>query len=337
MAINPTIIRTRPKLSDYLFDQDKTKFKLNKKSSRPWIINNEKDKSKMKNVLDDNLVTDFENIVSIHRGADSSTFLEKESNKEKRSGINNYPKISQESVNNSVSCCDIEKTKGNGNGDRNNLKSSHFMRKDGQLDNVNMNQHSKYIKQSPKSQRKYQKSLKARDQTKVYAQEEDTEEDRMKQQLLERDIELEYQQQVNKMFNNQQSAHLLTQMNQTSQTQTVHQNMNQAVYPPLYLQGPHGLYYVLVPPPNNYISPPPDRYIAEYPGSIGDMSDNESSDDCESLGDSFDTDFKEVDNLKKYEFMNNFEEVNNDETADIDFEMQSDEQLTRLVLSIIDE
>jgi len=329
MAINPTIIRTRPKLSDYLFDQDKTKFKLNKKSSRPWIINNEKDKSKMKNVLDDNLVTDFENIVSIHRGADPSTFLEKESNKEKRTGLENYPKISQENVNKSVTCCDTEKTKEIGNVDRNNLKSSHFRRKHGQLDNVNMNQHYKYIKQSPKSQRKYQKSLKASLQTKVYVQEEDTEEDRMKKQLLERDIELEYQQQVNKMFNNQQTAHLLTQMNQTSHTQTIHQNRNQTVYPPLYLQGPHGLYYVLV--------PPPDNYIAEYPGSVGDLSDNESSDDCESLGDRSDSDFKKVDNLKKYEFINNFDEVINDETADIDFEMQSDEQLTRLVLSIIDE
>jgi len=44
-----------------------------------------------------------------------------------------------------------------------------------------------------------------------------------------------------------------------------------------------------------------------------------------------------ADNFTKYDFKNHFEDINKDETADIDFEMQSDEQLTRLVLSIIDE
>merc|ERR1711892_153940 len=76
MAVAPTILRTKPKLSDYLFEQDKTKFKLPKKSSRPWVINNASDKDKFKEVLDDNLVTDFENIVSIHRGTDPVLFLE---------------------------------------------------------------------------------------------------------------------------------------------------------------------------------------------------------------------------------------------------------------------
>merc|ERR1711915_422609 len=81
MAVNPTIVRTKPKLSDYLFDQDKSKFKLNKKSSRPWIINNANDQNKMKSVLENNLVTDFENIVSIHRGANHNLSVENEDRK----------------------------------------------------------------------------------------------------------------------------------------------------------------------------------------------------------------------------------------------------------------
>merc|ERR1712176_57196 len=130
------------------------------------------------------------------------------------------------------------------------------------------------------------------------------------------------------------TAHLLNHINQAGQNQALLQNQNHLAYPPLYLQGPHGMYYVLVPPPN--------RYIADYPGSVGDLSDNESSDDCESLGDRSDTDItmtemqdnfftenlNNADNFTKYDFKNNFEDINKDETADNNFEMQSDEQLT---------
>jgi len=196
MAINPTIIRTKPKLSDYLFDQDKTKFKLNKKSSRPWIINNEKDKSKMKNVLDDNLVTDFENIVSIHRGADPNMFLDKEGGKEKGSGLENYLSTPQANVNKRVTSCENKFLSRNKHFDKTKAKSSQYVRKHDQIDSINTQFHSKNVGHSPNSQRKYQNSLKTRHVTQVYDQEEDTEEDRLKQQLLERDIELEYQQQV---------------------------------------------------------------------------------------------------------------------------------------------
>ena len=107
MAVAPTIVRTKPKLSDYLFEQDKTKFKLPKKSSRPWVINNANDKSKLKNVLEDNLVTDFENIVSIHRGADPSMILGNSSASKKGSGneSTDYLNCAQGNINNSVRSC----------------------------------------------------------------------------------------------------------------------------------------------------------------------------------------------------------------------------------------
>lgn len=330
MAVNPTIVRTKPKLSDYLFDQDKTKFKLNKKASRPWIINNANDKHKMKNVLDDNLVTDFENIVSIHRGADPNLFLGKEKRKEKGPGQTNHLSYDQGNINKTQKENENETMH---NKFHKNTKASQFGRKLERVDNMNTSRHhSRNSKHSPQSQRKYQNSTKSRNEIEI-EQEEDTEEDRLKKQLLERDIELEYQQQVNKMFNNQQSAHMFHQMNQICGNREFHQNQNHFGYPPLYLQGPQGLYYILV--------PPPDNYIADYPGSVGDLSDNDSVDECESITESdmsCDKENSEGECLTQYQLRESFANVHHEEDEEyIDYEMQNDEQLTRLVLSIIDE
>merc|ERR1712228_443457 len=132
---------------------------------------------------------------------------------------------------------------------------------------------------------------------------------------------------------NQQSAHMLHQMNQMCGNIEFHQNQNHFGYPPFYLQGPQGLYYILV--------PPPDNYNADYPGSVRDLSDNDSVDECESLTESdisCEKEISEGESLTQYQLRDSFANVHHEEDEEyIDYEMQNDEQLTRLVLSIIDE
>merc|ERR1712045_673823 len=48
---NPTILRTRHKFGDYLSQPDIAKFELPKKMSRPWIVNNAYEEEKLKELI----------------------------------------------------------------------------------------------------------------------------------------------------------------------------------------------------------------------------------------------------------------------------------------------
>merc|ERR1712121_545274 len=48
---NPTILRTRHKFGDYLSQPDIAKFELPKKMSRPWIVNNAHEEEKLKKLI----------------------------------------------------------------------------------------------------------------------------------------------------------------------------------------------------------------------------------------------------------------------------------------------
>jgi len=343
MAVAPTILRTKPKLSDYLFEQDKTKFKLPKKSSRPWVINNASDKNKFKEVLDDNLVTDFENIVSIHRGTDPVLFLET------RKGWGNestdYLNCAQGNSVDTVTFGETDMANTNGTYREQHLKQSFC-----KLDNLDVRPQSTEF--NKKNNRKGSNYLKIKQtnprrtfEMKHIEEEEESEEDRLKRHLLERDIELEYQQQVNKMFNNQQSAHLLHQVDQGNQNRQFYQQQNQCYFPPLYLQGPQGLYCVYVPPPES------DSYVPEYPGSTGDLSESEGSDDGESLQDMSVEPMRNIqdfdwlkgskikEDLSKMKLKNHYDkmyDISEDVSEEV-YSTKNDEELTNLVLSIISE
>ena len=125
------------------------------------------------------------------------------------------------------------------------------------------------------------------------------------------------------MFNNQQSAHLLCQENQGNK-HFFYQELSQYVYPPLYLQGPGGLYYVSVPLPESFVS--------KYPGSTGDPSESEGSDDGESLSD-MSEDLCKYDFSDLHEMTDDMSEVVSEE----EYSTPNDEELTNLVLSIINE
>merc|ERR1712038_47145 len=49
--VSPTILRTRHKFGDYLSQPDIAKFELPKKMSRPWIVNNVYEQEKLKELL----------------------------------------------------------------------------------------------------------------------------------------------------------------------------------------------------------------------------------------------------------------------------------------------
>ena len=125
------------------------------------------------------------------------------------------------------------------------------------------------------------------------------------------------------MFNNQQSAHLLCQENQGNK-HFFYQELSQYVYPPLYLQGPGGLYYVSV--------PLPESYLTEHPGSTGDLSESEGSDDGESLPDM-------SEDLGNYDFSNIHEMIDDmsEDFSEEEYSTPNDEDLTNIVLSIKNE
>jgi len=344
MSVAPTIVRTKPKLSDYLFEQDKTKFKLPKKSSRPWVINNANDKNKLKEVLNDNLVTDFENIVSIHRGADPGIFLDKSTETSKGLGneSTHYLNGAQGNSENTVTSDTNDMSNANKTYIKQTLKHSISKLDNYAESNINVGFNKNSNTNGLNYQTKQLENVSKRFEMQ-HIEEEESEQDRFKRQLLERDIELEYQQQVNKMFNNQQSAHRLHQVDQGSQIMQFYQHQNQCFYPPLYLQGPQGLYCVFV--------PPPESSFPEYPGSTGDMSETEGSEDGESLQDVseepmrhlYDSDWSNVsrieEDLSKLNLKNHYEkmyDISEDVSEEV-YSTKNDEELTNLVLSIIDE
>jgi len=323
MTVAPTIVRTRPKLSDYLFAQDKTKFKLPKSSSRPWVINNASDKNKLQGVIDENLVTDFENILSIHRGADPDTSLEsfRENSKYQESLLKKKASKTKSNVKNmseTPPSCKEQKA----------VSHTHVITGHSE---ISTNVKSRKTK-------KCQSLNKSKLSNQHIDQEEETEEDRSKRLLLERDIELEYQQQVNKMFNNQESSFILNQRISVNSEMPVQYDVNPYMYPPLYLQGPHGMYYITV--------PPPQIYNPAFPGSSGCPSDNECSDDGgstdgvseELLHNVCDLDISEkptiqILNPKQYDGEYDIsEDVSREE-----YSSKNDVELTNLVLSIIDD
>merc|ERR1712243_146116 len=75
MTIQPTILRTQGRLSDFMAEGDRKKMKIKGKTSRPWVINNAKDMQKYGHVLKTNVKTDFNDILRIHHGEDIKTVL----------------------------------------------------------------------------------------------------------------------------------------------------------------------------------------------------------------------------------------------------------------------
>jgi len=318
-------------LSDYLVQQDKAKFKLNKKSSRPWIINNPMEKNKFKEVMETNLVTDFETVLNLHNSGSSNYNPKKSLTSDQRSSQNFHSMESPIENNhshvyqNSIPDKNIKVQKRS-----NNFKetfrpsvppaqtANQFRAKEA----FNNQKETTFVRQkwrSPNSSRKYTKANMVEKRNVLGKhdsfEEEDTLEDRERQERFARDLEMEQQEQVNRMFNNTHIAN-----NQPQQPfYCLPPNSVDTIEPPLYIQGPNGMFYVLVPPP------PPIS-----PGSVGESSENEGSEDGDSIQDV--TEDLILDN-HVLDWSSGLERKN----VETEHALEDDEELNRLVLSIIDD
>jgi len=282
MSAAPTILRTKSKLSDYLEIQDKTRFKVSKKSSRPWIINTASEQNRLKDVIEEKLVTDFETLVTLNKNGNQNVISVKSEDNghgyctnlnSNKYDLDNNRHYQQQDERMDLNFNDEEYK-------RNQNMSPCPSQTSWTSDKVSNEQHSfvKSKRRSPNSQRKFTKQYKKNvTKNNLVPEDDETDEDREKQQRLARDLEMEYQEQVNRMFNNRQAANFLhhqPQYNQLNYCQDLHDGNP---FPPLYIMGPQGLYYVMVPPPP---SASPDTL-----GSVGELSETEGSEDSDSIKD----------------------------------------------------
>lgn len=330
MTAAPTILRTKHMLSDYLVQQDKAKFKLNKKSSRPWIINNPTEKNKFKEVIETNLATDFETILSLHNSSSSNFIPKKSSASDQRLQQNLHSKDSP--MENNKPCVHQNDISNNNNFNVQTRSSKENVRPyissypTSTTKKAFPNQEAPaFVRpkwKSPNSNRKFYKGNMVEENNALGRHhifgEEDTLEDRERQERFARDLEMEQQEQVNRMFNNTQAASIPPK----HPLYCPPPNSAYTTEPPLYIQGPHGMFYVLVPPPPP-ISP-------DTSGSVGESSENEGSEDGDSIQDV--SEELILDN-HVLDWSSGLERQN----VEKEHSLEDDEELNNLVLSIIDD
>jgi len=333
----PTILRTQHKLGDYLFEPDLAKFKLPKKSSRPWIINNSSEQSKVKFQFSKN-VNETEIINPAHNNTNeriiNKTHLENMNDNEMTKLIltsnpdkNDNAKFS---LNQNIAKSPKLRSKTNTKhvkvkGQHNKLNSLH-------------NKNAFHSESQPQNKNKELPATVRTDQM-----EQDTELDIIKAQNLQRDLELEleYQNQINQMYNSPHYMELYYQPLQYQpalhhpcpEPQALHHH--DPVFPRGMVQQPP-MYYIAMPLPLDRSSP-----MAMTPDSGSDYS-SEDSGSCYELNVSSECSDDEVfeTHVQHAAFNSDFTKARNHTSgkeADYEVPIEMDEELNMLVLSIIDE
>jgi len=310
----PTILRTEHKFGDYLSQPDLARFELPRKMSRPWIVNKTYETEKMEHIRGTEDSGDKKNV--FHKI--------KQSKNEKRKMVGGNKKYVR-NINDIIASDHDNVTAVNTNITTTTntpvLADNH---------SITWNTHHQ-TKFSPKKAKMNTHDAidtlqSASNETKeTNSQENDDEMDERKKSL-ERDIELEQQQLMNRMYNN---------------PSTFDSSFVSVGLMPVMVHNPAGGYYIvhlpLQSPPAQF---PPDSIYStssSYPVSHsytsssisssdeGFVDDNESNDDAVSLVEAFD---------EKLEIS----EEESDEDEELNrLDIEKDEELNRLVLSIIDD
>jgi len=330
----PTILRTQHKLGDYLFEPDLEKFNLQKKSSRPWIINNVQDLNKLKDQL--NSVKDVpqtENIkTNLNMGLESSNKCplltsDELSNRNEQTCQNDNENIKQNrEINDNAKFSANHKTtkspKMKSKSKTKSLKNKALQHQSNNLQNKNAFSCESPLQNQDKEQPTNMNT------------EQESEMNGMNAQI---DLEIDYQNQINMIYNN---PHYLEQYTQPLQYQPEFHH----IYPDYPLVG-QVLYHnpcftpQMVPLPPMYFVPmlvpceaPSPMLMTPDTGS--DYSSEDGS--CYELNVSSDSSDDEVfDTSVQHEaFISNHTGV---EEPDYEVPIEMDEELNLLVLSIIDD
>jgi len=342
----PTILRTQHKLGDYLFEPDLAKLKLPKKSSRPWIINNTSEQSKVKDQIQSSKdLNEIEIIKPSLKNIRKSPSPANENimNKNHRKNLNDIEN-GQLILTNNPDTIDNAKFSLNPKISkspklRSKMNTKHMKAK-GQHNKCN-NLHNKNALHSESHPLNKNKELPARVQT--GQMEQDTELDIIKAQNLQRDLdlELEYQNQINQMYN---SPHYMELYYKPLQYQPAFHHHysepptnlhNDPFFQRNMVQQPP-MYYIAVPLPSEGPSP-----MTMTPDTGSDYS-SEDSGSCYELNVSSDCSDDEVFeiNVLPEAFTSNYTVTSNytcGKESDYEVPIEMDEELNMLVLSIIDD
>jgi len=339
----PSIVRTQHKLGDYLFEPDLAKFNLPKKSSRPWIINNAFDQNKdqvkpLKNVTGMEKVNNSINVtVKCSRTSPSPTNEEISNTKflEYTRGVNDNQKSLNTSniIDNERFCSTRKSFKSPKVKSKMNTKHPKNKGHLNQLYNKNTTQ----SESQPQNKNKEGSARMAMDTA------QDTQTERVNFQKIQQDKELEYQNQINQMYNDPQYMDQLEQYYQPVQPQpafhhTYHEN---PMAGQILFQDPMFSNHVVQQPPMYFIAMPPPLEDPTPMTMTPDTGSDYSSEDgsCYELNVSSDSSDDEVfeTNLHPTAFTDNFTGVPKYKEPDYEIPIEMDEELNMLVLSIIDD
>jgi len=303
-AVAPSIVRTTNKLGDYLSQPDLAKFELPKKMSRPWIVNNAYEQEKLKEMMETQQPVEKHKVVMQIR------------DKKKVVGIN---KKNVKNIN-EIIAKDCKSTLGGNTGT--NLNNSRNMNKRVQPKKAGKPQHDATPRSNVVG-------------APIASRQEDDETMDEKRKNLARDIELEQQQLMNRLYNSPEAF----------STSSSPPPFLPGQMMPVMVANPAGGYYIvhlpLQPLPasllpfkssstSSSLSPP-----SSEDGSVaGDESDTlESSDDTDDSLESLVDTLKHKLDISSSSLSSSASEAESDEG----YRLEEDEELNRLVLSIIDD
>jgi len=166
---NPTILRTRHKFGDYLSQPDIAKFELPKKMSRPWIVNNAYEEEKLKELI----------VTEAPVEASEVMLQIKESKAERRKHVG-YNKKQVRNINEII-------------------EKDHKTVKDGKK-RVSTEEEAKKRKSKRREERTQGDAIHAPNNV-VAANHLSAKEDDQKKPEVDKDIEMEQQQMMNRVFN----------------------------------------------------------------------------------------------------------------------------------------
>jgi len=304
----PTILRTENKLGDYLSKPDLAKFKLPNKMSRPWIVNTGIELDKIKtSVNTDN---------SVDKADVFRKIKEKKNEKRKFGGgnrkfVRNIHEIIADDNSNTNTVTDTTTTNTNSTAAGGNWNK---------YNNMNYSQKKSNVVQHDAMNETDMAPVEINHNN---CQDNDAEMEE-KQRNLARDIELEQQQIMNRMYNN---------------PSTFESTYVPGGLIPVMVNNPAGGYYIvhlpLHPLPPNVVAEPSYHPISNpstsssaspTPADEGFVDGYDSNDDHSSLAETFDN---------KLEISDEFSDEESEENDEL--KIKQDEELNRLVSSIIDE
>jgi len=350
----PTILRTQHKLGDYLFEPDLAKFNLPKKSSRPWIINT----TEQHKVAVDK-VKHVKNLSGMENKNNSETqtvktlitspvpWKEEISNRIYRENRENVRETNENTVStahivdNEKFCLPRKSWKSPKVKSKMNTKHHKSKGRHNQLYNKNVT-HSE-SQQQDKAHRAHMVRDSHQDtEIQEYGDTQmqghrDTEQDTVNMQILQQDAELEYQNQINQMYNDPQYMDQLELFYQPELPQPAFHHgyqehpLAEHILPPHVVQHPP-MYFI--PMTDTFEDPTP---MTMTPDTGSDYSSEDGS--CYELNITSDSSDDEVfeTKLQPTAFTPDYSGKPFEAENDYEVPIEMDEELNLLVLSIIDD